>query len=113
MRRRGAQTGRYLLGRSAVAVGAGVDRRGDTDVATERARGLLRHGGLSGLPAEATKHRLVLCSSLQTRLARPEMPSPSASSGSAPARMSSSRTASSSPMPMIGGVTRGDSMVSR
>ena len=42
-----------------------------------------------------------------TMLARPEMPSPSASSGSAAARMSSAGMASSSPMPTIWGASRG------
>ena len=46
-----------------------------------------------------------------TSLARPEMPSPSLSSGSARARICSSGMASSRPTPIIGGATRGDSIV--
>ncbi len=43
---------------------------------------------------------------------RPDMPSPSASSGSASARMSSAGIASRSPMPMVAGPTRGDIVTS-
>ena len=76
--------------------------------------------------AEADCSRIVGCPAFQpkrpsigapvasesTRFGRPLMPSPSASSGSASARMSSSGTASSSPRPIICGATRGDSISS-
>ena len=45
-----------------------------------------------------------------TTLGRPEMPSPSASSSSAWARMSASGIASRSPSPIICGATRGESI---
>ena len=44
---------------------------------------------------------------LHTRRARPEIPSPSASPGSARAVTSDSAIASRSPSPIIGGATRG------
>ena len=47
-----------------------------------------------------------------TRLALPEMPSPSASSGSSWARTSASGMASSSPTPMTWGANRGEIMTS-
>ena len=45
-------------------------------------------------------------------LVRPETPSPSASSGSAPAAMSAGWTASSRPSPIMGGATRGERITS-
>ena len=45
-------------------------------------------------------------------LARPDMPSPSASSGSANPRMRSSGTASSSPLPTVAGAMRGEIITS-
>ena len=47
-----------------------------------------------------------------TRFSLPEMPSPSASSGSAMSSSVASGTASSSPSPTMAGATRGDSSVS-
>ena len=48
----------------------------------------------------------------QTMLGLPDIPLPSASSGSANASMAVSGIASSSPMPTIAGATLGDSMAS-
>ena len=52
------------------------------------------------------------CSMLHTWFGRPEMPSPSRSSGSARARMSASSTISSRPRPIIGGGDAGGEQTS-
>ena len=67
-----------------------------------------------GAPAFSPKRPSIgrLNSSDHTICARPEMPSPSESSGSSAARMSAGSIASSSPSPIICGVTRGDSIAS-
>ncbi|MCY1442901.1 hypothetical protein D9M71_592910 [compost metagenome] len=67
-----------------------------------------------GCPAFQPKRPSTVCWRLSshTRLARPRMPSPLRSSGSALARISASGIASSRPRPITGGATRAENMVS-
>ena len=77
VRRGGA---RRLLG---WAVLLGMQRRGDADVADERAGGLRLDGRLRWPSSRTGRARSRRCAGFHTRFGRPEMPSPSASSGSA------------------------------
>jgi hypothetical protein len=87
------------------------ERRRDADVADESARRLLLDGRRVGLPAEASDHRRP-AARVPHEFGRPEMPSPSASSGSARASSVASSIAAIRPSPKTAGATRTDVSVS-